>query len=170
MARESLETRLEAQIPQLRRYAYALVRDRDAADDLVQDCLTHALSRWYQRRTEAELKPWLLAILRNLFISSYRTRARRSTHVGLDEAPDPGQPADQERGLVARDALGALDLLPEEQKSLLLLVGVEELSYAEVARILDIPTGTVMSRLSRARQRLRALLDAEAAPYLRRVK
>ncbi|MFG1344983.1 sigma-70 family RNA polymerase sigma factor [Xanthobacter autotrophicus DSM 431] len=170
MARDSLDARLEAQIPHLRRYAHALVRDRDAADDLVQDCLTQALARWYQRRAEAELRPWLFAILRNLYISSYRTRARRGTQVELDPASDPGQPADQERALVARDALGTLDLLPEEQKSLLLLVGVEELSYAEVARILDIPVGTVMSRLSRARQRLRALLDGEAMPYLRRVK
>lgn len=170
MASDTLDGRLEAQIPHLRRYAHALLRDRDAADDLVQDCLEHALSRWYQRRSDADLRAWLFAILRNLYISAHRTRARRGTPVELDAVADPGLPADQERGLVARDALGALDLLPEEQKSLLLLVGVEELSYAEVARVLDIPLGTVMSRLSRARQRLRALVDPDPAPMLRRVK
>lgn len=164
------DAEIEAEIPGLRRYAFALVRDRDRADDLVQDCLIQALSRWSSRRGEGELRPWLFAILRNLFLSSCRRTQRRGATTALDAAPLPGLPADQEDGLVARDALGALALLNEEQQSLLLLIGVEDLSYEEAARVLGVPKGTVMSRLSRARQRLRALMERAPTPLLRRVK
>jgi len=168
------DAQIEAEIPGLRRYAFALVRDRDRADDLVQDCLEHALSHWPPRPGRqpepAELRPWLFTILRNLYISSYRTRKRRGVDVPIDDDAPLAHPADQEQGLIARDALSALGLLPEEQASLLLLIGVEDLSYDGAARVLGIPLGTVMSRLSRARQRLRALMDREAPPILRRVK
>lgn len=167
---DELDARLEAQIPRLRRYAYALARDRDAADDLVQDCLEHALSRRHQRRGDGDLAAWLFAILRNLHLSAVRTRGRRGMPAALDAVAEPASPADLEGALLARDALGALDLLPEEQKSLLLLVGVEDLSYADAAQVLGIPAGTVMSRLWRARQRLRALIDTGSTPFLRRVK
>ncbi len=86
MAREDAGTLLEPLIPALRRYAYALVRDHDAADDLVQDTLERALSRWYLRRSEAGLRAWLFTILRNLFISAYRQRSRQ----GPDVAMRPG--------------------------------------------------------------------------------
>jgi RNA polymerase sigma factor (sigma-70 family) len=161
---------LEQQIPALRRYAYALVRQHDEADDLVQDCLERALSHWYLRRFDGNLRAWLFAILRNRFISLYRSRARRGTHVAIDEAMGLSEPAEQEAGVEARDALAALDQLSEEHKSILLLIGVEDLSYEEAAQVLDIPIGTVMSRLSRARQRLRTILDSSQAPFLRRVK
>jgi RNA polymerase sigma factor (sigma-70 family) len=160
---------IEAQIPALRRYAYALLRDHDAADDLVQDCLERALSRWYLRRSEGDLRAWLFTILRNLCINAYRARERRGTGTEFHEMSSPAAP-EQEAGLEARDVLAAIDQLPEEQKSLLLLIGVEDLSYEEAATMLAIPVGTVMSRLSRARQRLRTVMEEGRAPLLRRVK
>ena len=162
---------LEPHIPALRRYAWALLRDDSAADDLVQDCLERAIARWHLRRRDGDLRAWLFAILRNHFISALRRRARHGTHLGpeaLEElaAPDGAQDA----ALGARDVLAGLDLLPEEQRSVLLLVGVEDLSYAEAARVLRIPVGTVMSRLSRAREKMRLYLETGRGAALRRVK
>jgi len=150
---------LEPLIPALRRYAHALVRDRDLADDLVQDTLERALSRWYLRRSDGELKAWLFTILRNLHINAYRRSQRQGPHVPIDDTALAGTGASQDAGLEMHDVLAALDQLPEEQKSLLLLVGVEDLSYDEAARVTGVPMGTVMSRLSRARQRLRSILE-----------
>lgn len=164
------EALLEPLIPALRRYAYALVRNHDAADDLVQDTLERALSRWSLRRPDGDLQAWLFTILRNLHVSAHRQRQRRGPHLDLDTAPPPGVTATQEAGLEMQDVLAALDQLPEEQKSLLLLVGVEDLSYDAAARVLGVPPGTVMSRLSRGRQRLRSILETGRATLLRRVK
>jgi RNA polymerase sigma factor (sigma-70 family) len=162
---------LEQEIPALRRYAYAMTRDQDAADDLVQDCLERALSRWHVRRSSGALRPWLFAILRNLYVNAYHARRRRGVHVALEDGDALlSTPADQQVRLETRDALSVLSLLSEEQASLLLLVGVEDLSYDEAAAVLGIPAGTVMSRLSRARARLRALVAAGPAPRLRSVK
>jgi RNA polymerase sigma-70 factor (ECF subfamily) len=161
---------LEPLIPALRRYAYALVRDHTAADDLVQDTLERALSRWASRRPDGELRAWLFAILRNLHIDAHRQARRRGTQVEIDEVDHRETPALQETALEARDVLAALEQLPEEQKSLLLLIGVEDFSYEETARILGVPIGTVMSRLSRARQRLRSIVEDGPVALLRRVK
>jgi RNA polymerase sigma factor (sigma-70 family) len=161
---------LEPLIPALRRYAYALVRDHAAADDLVQDTLERALSRWYLRRPGGELRAWLFTILRNLQIDAHRQARRRGVHVEIDEADHRETAARQEAALEARDVLAALEQLPEEQKSLLLLIGVEDFSYGEAARILGVPIGTVMSRLSRARQRLRSIVENGPVALLRRVK
>jgi RNA polymerase sigma factor (sigma-70 family) len=168
------EALLEPLIPALRRFAYALVREHDAADDLVQDTLERALSRWGQRRPDADLGAWLFAILRNLHVSSLRRRQRRGPHVEIDDAAPPAVAARQEAGLEMQDVLAALDQLPEEQKSLLLLVGVEDLSYEDAARVMGVPAGTVMSRLSRGRQKLRSILETGLetgrTTLLRRVK
>ena len=165
---DDLGSRLERQIPALRRYAFALARNSAEADDLVQDCLERALSRWSLRRADGDLRAWLFAILRNQFVNAYHRTKRPGTQVAAD--PDAQTPAGQDRTLELGDALAALDLLPEDQKSLLLLVGVEDFSYAEAAEVLGIPEGTVMSRLSRARKRLREILEAGRVPLLRRVK
>ena len=159
---------IEPHIPALRRYAFALLRDRDRADDLVQDTLERALSRWLLRRADGDVRAWLFTILRNLHVSRWRSERRR-TIVDLDETA-VGVPARQEAALEVHDVLLAIDQLPEEQKSLLLLVGVEDFSYDDAARILGMPIGTVMSRLSRARQRLRALVETGKVTLLRRVK
>ena len=161
---------LEPLIPALRRYAYALVRDHAAADDLVQDTLERALSRWTSRRPDGELRAWLFAILRNLQIDARRQARRRGVQVEIDEVDHGETAAHQEGALEARDVLATLEQLPEEQKSLLLLIGVEDFSYDEAARILGVPIGTVMSRLSRARQRLRSLVENGPVALLRRVK
>ena len=160
---------LEPLIPQLRRYAFALTRDHESADDLVQDTLERALSRWALRRRDGDLRAWLFTIERNLHLSAIRSRRRRPERA-LDPLDETGGPATQDAGLAARDALEALDHLPEDHRSVVLLVGVEDLSYEETARVLDVPVGTVMSRLSRGRARLRALIETGRAGYLRRVK
>ncbi|KAA2234916.1 RNA polymerase sigma factor [Salinarimonas soli] len=162
---------LEPHIPALRRYAWALLRDDAAADDLVQDCLERAIARWHLRRRDGSLKAWLFTIQRNLFLNGLRQRTRRGAHLGLDaleNAPSDEPPPDG--GMGARDVLAGLALLPEEQRSVLLLVGVEDMSYGEAAEVLGIPVGTVMSRLSRARERMRAYLDTGRPAGLRRVK
>jgi RNA polymerase sigma factor (sigma-70 family) len=162
---------LEPQIPALRRYAYALSRGHETADDLVQDCLARALARWHLRRRDGDVRAWLFTILRNLYLDELRKRRRRGGEVALDEAIETvGIHPTQERGLEMRDLMTALDQLSEEQRSILLLVGVEDLSYEETARVLDVPLGTVMSRLSRARQKLRSVMETGRAGLLRRVK
>jgi RNA polymerase sigma-70 factor (ECF subfamily) len=161
---------LEPLIPALRRYAYALMRDHAAADDLVQDTLERALSRWSSRRPGGELRAWLFAILRNRHIDAYRQARRRGTEVEIDEVDHRETATRQVVAIEARDVLAALEQLPEEQKSLLLLIGVEDFSYEEAARILGVPIGTVMSRLSRARQKLRSIVEHGPVALLRRVK
>ena len=161
---------LEPLIPALRRYAYALLRNHAAADDLVQDTLERALSRWTSRRADGELRTWLFAILRNLHIDAYRQAWRRGAEVEIDEDDHRETAPRQETALEARDVLAALEQLPEEQKSLLLLIGVEDFSYEEAARVVGVPIGTVMSRLSRARQRLRSIVEHGPVTLLRRVK
>jgi RNA polymerase sigma factor (sigma-70 family) len=161
---------IEPHIPALRRYAFALLRDRERADDLVQDTLERALSRWLLRRPGGDVRAWLFTILRNLQVSAWRRERRHGVAEVLDEAAMPGVAARQDAALEVHDVLAALDQLPEEQKSLLLLVGVEDFSYDDAARILGMPIGTVMSRLSRARQRLRSIVETGKVTLLRRVK
>lgn len=164
---------IEPVIPRLRRYARALLRDTAAADDLVQDCLERAVSRWHQRRGEGDARTWLFAILHNLALNHLRGLARRGAVVGLEEAGEVATtcPPTQEARLHHRDVVAALGALPEDQRAVLLLVSIEEMTYAEVAETLGVPIGTVMSRLSRGRARLRTVLSGEAAvSHLRRVK
>ena len=165
---------LEPQIPALRRYAYALTRDHTAADDLVQDTLERAIGRWVLRAGDAEMRAWLFAILHNLFIDGQRARRRRPLHDTLDdEADQAGTPATQEASLIGRDTLAQFGALSQEHQAVLLLVGVEGLPYASAARVLGVPIGTVMSRLSRAREQFRRVIDGEqilGRPELRRVK
>jgi RNA polymerase sigma factor (sigma-70 family) len=163
-------TLIEPHIPALRRYAWALLRDEAAADDLVQDCLERALSRWQLRRRDGNLRAWLFAILHNRFISDRRRDKRRGMPLPLDEGPEAVSPSDSESGVARRDLLEALALLPEEQRAVVLLIGVEDLSYEDAARALGIPIGTVMSRLSRGREKLRRYVEGERPTMLRRVK
>lgn len=149
---------LAPHIPSLRRYAWVLARDTSDADDLVQDCLERAIGRLGSFRSDGELRSWLFAILHNLFVSNRRRTARRPT-VGLDEVKDIGAAGNQEHSRLLRSVLDALDTLPVEQRSVLLLVGVEDLTYGEAAQVLGVPVGTVMSRLSRGRERLRQVLN-----------
>jgi RNA polymerase sigma factor (sigma-70 family) len=162
---------LEPQIPALRRYAWALLRDDDAADDLVQDTLERAIARWHLRRRDGDLRAWLFTIERNRFLSAVRQRARRGRDLGGDALENVASDAGHQDGaLYARDVLVGLDALPEEQRSVLLLIGVEDLSYDETAKVLDVPVGTVMSRLSRGREKLRQYMETGRTAVLRRVK
>ncbi|CAO4185494.1 RNA polymerase sigma factor [Methylorubrum extorquens] len=169
---------IEPLIPALRRYARALLHNPTDADDLVQDCLERAIGRWHQRRADGDVRTWLYAILHNLAVSQMRQRARRGSSVAVEDAPEAtlAVAPNQDDGLLQRDVTVALGALTEEQRGVLLLVSVEGLSYAEVAQVLAIPIGTVMSRLSRARDRMIQLIDGESAsapvkrPLLRRVK
>jgi RNA polymerase sigma-70 factor (ECF subfamily) len=148
---------IEAQIPGLRRFAGALLRgDRERADDLVQDTLERALSRWHLRRTEGNVRGWLYTILYNRFLTEQSRLRRRGVHGTLNEETELlGIVGGQDSALEHRDLLRAFSTLPEEQRAVLLLIGVEDLSYEEAARVLGVPIGTVMSRLSRGRERLR---------------
>ena len=155
-----------AEIPRLRRYARALTHGVEPADDLVQDTLERALEKWHFWQRERELRPWLFSIMHNLHVSGLR----RDRHVDyMDEADLPTlvQRAEQSDSLEISDLERALALLPIDQREILLLVGLEEMSYADVGRALGIPQGTVMSRLSRARARLRAILAGEAVTQLK---
>ncbi len=155
-----------AEIPRLRRYARALTGNAELADDLVQDTLERALEKWRLWQQERELRPWLFSIMHNLHVDG-RRRDGRIDYCDEDDLPLPPQRASQQDGLELRDLDRALALLPADQREVLLLVGLEELSYAEVATALNIPQGTVMSRLSRARARFKAVLAGEAAPLLK---
>lgn len=151
---------IEPLIPALRRYARALTRNAATADDLVQDCLERAVSRWRQRRDD-DARPWLFAILHNLAVSQFRQQATRGTHVALEAASehDVRQDAVQENKLIYQDVMDKLARLPEDQRAVLLLIAVEDLTYAEASKVLGVPIGTVMSRLSRARERLQQELQ-----------
>ena len=161
----SFRNGIEAAIPALRRYARALTRDGETADDLVQDTLVRAL-RSEHLFHGGEVRSWLYTILTNLNRNRLRSLARRPilTPIGEGDAADMAGP---EAG--SRDIERALAGLVEDQRSALLLVVLEGLSYREVADVQGVPIGTVMSRLARARAQMKAFLDAER-PVLRRVK
>jgi RNA polymerase sigma factor (sigma-70 family) len=167
---------LVGHIPDLRRYARSLTGDAWAADDLVQDTLERACERWQLWSAGSDLRAWLFTLMHNLFVDGAR-RALRQQHQRVDvedaaqELVAPAGAPDQ-----ALDLQRCLLRLPEEQREVLLLVSLQDLAYEEVARITGVPVGTVMSRLSRARSRLRELMEgrqpaaaATAAP-LRRMK
>jgi RNA polymerase sigma-70 factor (ECF subfamily) len=151
---------IAAHIPRLRRYARALAGDSQRADDLVQDTLERALAKFHLWRRGSDLRAWMFAIMHNVFIN--QLRARRELE--LDEAmEDVLQAAPASDPLELRDLDAALRCLPAEQREVVLLVGLEQLSYAEAGKALGIPTGTVMSRLSRGRERLRVLMSGASA-------
>ena len=161
-----------AAVPHLRRYALALLRDVDAADDLVQDCIHRALSKFHLFQSGTNMRAWLFTILHNLRISGIRSQIQAREDIMTEQEIDNrfSTPPDQENGLMLRDFSRALDLLEDQHKEVLLLIGLEGLSYKQTSEVLDIPLGTVMSRLARGRDKLRLLLSERAAPTLRRVK
>lgn len=148
---------MEACIPALRRYAGTLLRNRQEVDDLVHDCLVRALDRLHTRRGDLQMRPWLFAIMHNLYVSRLRQKRTRGEAEPLDIVAEDrfGVSAMQEDQVQAREVMEVVQKLPEDLRSALLLVTVEDLSYAEVAQVLNVPIGTVMSRLSRARERVR---------------
>lgn len=169
----SFEADVVGWLPQLRRYARALTGDAAWADDLVQDTAERALTRMRAFRADTNLRAWLLTILRHLYVD--QLRARREIAVNDEDAPwlQLEVPSGQVDSLVLRDVQRMLYRLPFEQREVLLLVCVEELSYQEVSAVLGVPAGTVMSRLSRAREHMRSLLadgSNQHAPALKAVR
>ena len=160
--------RLVELIPRLRRYARALVGDRATADDLVQDTLERAWAKLHLYRRGTDLRAWLFTVMHNVHVN--KVRATRATETLEDEMPELAQRAAQGDALMVRDLDRAIARLPDEQRSVLLLVTLEDMSYDEVARTLGIPIGTVMSRLSRARDKLRAMMLGQASAKLKVVK
>jgi RNA polymerase sigma-70 factor, ECF subfamily len=154
------ESPITPHIPRLRRYARALTGDRSAADDLVQDTLERALSRFNLWREGSDLRAWLFTIMHNIYVNQIRSSMRRLVEP-LDETASEMLQAREPDWAELRDIDEALTRLPTEQRTVLLLVGLEQFTYEEAARVLEIPVGTVMSRLSRGRERLRVILAGD---------
>lgn len=144
-------------VPRLRRYARALLGDRYAADDLVQDTLERAWNKFHLWRPESDLRAWLFTIMHNVFVNQVRSK-RSDIEKTMEELPDVPVRATQSDSLEIADVERALRALPDDQREVLLLVAIEEMTYDEASRALAIPIGTVMSRLSRARERMRRLI------------
>ncbi len=153
-----------AEIPRLRRYARALLRDRDAADDLVQDSLERALVRMDNWRTGESPRRWLFTIMHHLFIDQVRKVARRgeAALLPLDTSEALSTPAVQAESIASREIIDSLQAISPERRAALVLVAIEGFSYAEAATMLGVPAGTLMSRIARGREELRALLDGQA--------
>ena len=157
------EASLLTWLPRLRRYARALVNRHEDADDLVQDTLERACAKAKLWGGVADMRAWLFSIMHNLHVDGVR-RPKLHTVTMDDDTPEVPVAATQGDRLAVLDLQAALDLLPVEQKEVLLLVALEDMAYAEVALALGIPIGTVMSRLSRGRERLRGLMAGRAEP------
>jgi len=148
-------------LPHLRRYARALINHNEAADDLVQDCLERVLSKQHLWDPDKAMKPWLLTILHNVFANNARQYRRTPSLISIhdiEEISDTVCTSD----IYLNDLQYALEQLSPEHREVILLVGLEQMSYKDTARILDIPLGTIMSRLTRARQNLRKIMNNTA--------
>lgn len=172
MRAETLKALIVAEIPHLRRYAMALLRDTDAADDLVQQCLERALSRHFLWRRRNSLRPWLFRILYNLHLNNEKQRGRRKAAIlPTSLLTETQQPAIQDGYLECRDIAQALERLPSDQRAAILLVALEGMTYDEAADVLRVPVGTLRSKLFRGREALRLLVNRRPERRrLRRVK
>jgi RNA polymerase sigma-70 factor (ECF subfamily) len=156
---------LENEIPRLRRYARALTRDTTRADDLVQSCLLRALAKSHLWQPGTDLRAWLFTIMHNQHVNDIRRAVREGVSVPVEDAQaDLTIPETQEATLQLRDLDHALAQLPQQQREVLLLVGMEGLRYEEVATVIGVPIGTVRSRLSRGRDMLRTLMSMKSPP------
>ncbi|MEQ1938497.1 sigma-70 family RNA polymerase sigma factor [Mesorhizobium sp. CN5-321] len=158
------KTAILAEIPRLRRYARSLLRDRDSADDLVQDCLERALTRLDNWQRDESPRRWLFTVMHHLFVDRMRRQARRNETavLSLDNDEALSVPATQAENVASREIIDALQSISPERRAALVTVAIEGFSYAEAASILGIPAGTLMSRIARGREELRALLDDTA--------
>jgi RNA polymerase sigma-70 factor, ECF subfamily len=170
------------EIPRLRRYALSLVNEPEAADDLVQDTLERAIRKRGQWRRHGAIRSWLYRILYRVFLNQCAANGKYKGDIGLDDAPQLWARASQEDQAHCRDIAEAMQRLPHDQRAAIALTAVEGLSYDEAAEVLDIPIGTLRSRLSRGREALRLICPEQAPqghrehderaprPPLRRVK
>lgn len=163
------ESEIAAQVPALKRYARLLTDNAHEADELVQQALLKAYEKAPTFKSGAPLKPWLIAILRNCFLANRRTeQARRTREAEYSALTSHGvDQLDPEQGAFVRDVAAAFATLSEEHRSVLHLIAIEGLAYREVAQALDVPIGTVMSRLARARSAIKGALQEKHEPHLR---
>ena len=150
---------LEQEIPRLRRYAFALTRNMSRADDLVQDTLVRAIAKQRGWQCGTNLRAWLFTLMHNQNVNGVRRSAREGAVEFDDTWPFPTVATDPAAGLSLRDLDRALARIPQERRQVILLIGLEDISYKEAATILDVPIGTIRSRLSRGRESLRILMD-----------
>jgi RNA polymerase sigma-70 factor, ECF subfamily len=148
------------QIPALRRYARALTGERHAADELVQDSLERAWGRFHLWRPGTDVRAWLFTIMHNLYANAVRKAKRAPAYAPLAEANSVSaiQP-NAEASIEVSNLIQALASLPDGQREVLLLISLEGLTYEQASQVLGIPIGTVMSRLSRAREHLRQIMS-----------
>ncbi len=154
---------IAAHIPQLRRYARALTGDYTAAEDLVQDTLERAWKRFGLWRSGSNLRAWLFTIMHNIFVNHVRAEPHKQTQNADHSALHVWGSRTAEDRLELEDLSKALRRLPNEQREVILLIGLEQMSYDAAAKVLGIPIGTVMSRLSRGREQLRAIINSTSA-------
>ena len=166
----SFEQELVPLIPRLRRYAVALTGNRGAADDLVQDTLTRALDRQHLWRPHSDRRAWLFTVMHNLFVNQVKKSVQKQAAEPVLSGAAAATPDQADRAVRLHELEQALARLPSEQREVLLMVSLEGFSYQEAADILSIPQGTIMSRLSRARERMRQLMQHELQHPLRSVK
>lgn len=167
MANKEREALIVEQIPSLRRYACALTLDRDHADELVQDCLERAWDRFDSWQPGTNLRAWLFTIMHNIFLNSIRKQNNAPPLVFLDENEVTAKTRDP---MALRDLETGLAGLSPDQRELIILAGLEQMSYQDISAILKIPVGTVMSRLSRSREKLRQLMSIEPTSTIKKVK
>jgi RNA polymerase sigma-70 factor (ECF subfamily) len=157
--------RLEGEIPRLRRYARALTRNAVRADDLVQETLVRALYKGHLWQPGTDLRAWLFTIMHNQNVNEIRRAIRDDATVDLENCSAIlTATTDPTASRQLRELDHALAQLPEEQRQVILLVGLEGMSYEDAAAILDVPIGTIRSRLSRGRESLRKLMDMDVKP------
>jgi RNA polymerase sigma-70 factor, ECF subfamily len=149
-----------AEIPRLRRYARALLRNRDGADDLVQDTLLRGLEKLHLYEPGTNFRAWLFTVMHNLYVNNHRRASRRGPTIHIEKV-QLSTPPSQVSSVELRELERAMASLPEDQRTTLLLIGLEGMRYEDVAQICDVPIGTVRSRLSRAREALRHMLKGE---------
>lgn len=158
-----LADRIAGEIPRLRRYARALLRSETEADDLVQECVLRGLAKQHLWQEGTDLRAWLFTILHNQFVNNVRRAAREGTSIEISDLDgDTPEFPSQEKHLELRDLDRALSLLPDEQRTVIFLIGLEGMDYATAAKIVGVPVGTVRSRLSRGREALRRLMGVKS--------
>ena len=162
MGSNTVRQEMSAHMRSLQRYAYVLTRNRADAEDLVQETFIKALAATESFRAGAEMRPWLFRIMHNVHVSAGRKAQRHKAYTERQALKDtPTQPASQVQRLEVKATLAALQRLPEHQREVVALIAFEDMSYADAAKVVGIPLGTFMSRISRGREALRRLLDAD---------
>ncbi|UEM25295.1 sigma-70 family RNA polymerase sigma factor (plasmid) [Skermanella mucosa] len=165
MTRQSIVETLHEHVVSLRRFALVLARNRDDAEDLVQETLTRAIAAIDSYQPGTDLRAWLFRIMNNVHISSLRRTQVRDA--SLDELPDAVVEATQSLRIEVRQVLAALDELPESQRQAILLMALDDMKYKDAAQILDVPLGTFMSRIARGREALRRAMEGVKSMKLR---